>query len=138
MFKKPYLTAYHPSYDDWRFMTLALRYAANHCHHHVPVGAVLTTRQHVLAVDVNHLHPLQHAELRVLNALPSSIGLHHVTLYVTLEPCDMCYGAIGHMGIQRVVIGALRPTLTYRYTSFGLLGHVSRRLLHQFFQEKRL
>ncbi len=79
----------------------------------VPVGAVLVHNGAVVARGGNAMvaarDATQHAELRVLRAAAYAVGetrLTSATLYVTLEPCAMCAGAIVHARIGRVVFGA--------------------------------
>lgn len=79
----------------------------------VPVGAVLVHNGQVMARAGNTMvagkDATQHAEMRVLKAAAYAIGdtrLTSATLYVTLEPCAMCAGAIVHTRLARVVFGA--------------------------------
>lgn len=82
----------------------------------VPVGAVLIREETLLAEAGNRPittdDPTAHAEILVLRraaALAGSYRLPNTTLYVTLEPCLMCAGAIIHARVARVVFGAADP-----------------------------
>ena len=79
----------------------------------VPVGAVVVRAGQVIAAAHNaplESHdPTAHAEIRALRLAAQAIGnyrLDDCTLYVTLEPCAMCGGAIWHARVPRVVVGA--------------------------------
>jgi tRNA(adenine34) deaminase len=82
----------------------------------VPVGAVLTRDQHVLANGGNaqiELHdPTAHAEIRVLRDAAVREGNYRLpgtTLYVSLEPCTMCCGALIHARVQTLIFGTREP-----------------------------
>lgn len=82
----------------------------------VPVGAVLVRGDEVIATGFNHpigTHdPSAHAEMAALRAAGIALGNYRLPgceLYVTLEPCLMCAGAIMHARISRVVYGARDP-----------------------------
>ncbi|MEN8207569.1 MAG: tRNA adenosine(34) deaminase TadA [Pseudomonadota bacterium] len=82
----------------------------------VPVGAVLVQGESLLAEGWNQpiaAHdPTAHAEVMALRAAGSSLGNYRLagtTLYVTLEPCLMCVGAMVHARIARLVFGAVDP-----------------------------
>ncbi|HET7306423.1 MAG TPA: tRNA adenosine(34) deaminase TadA [Gammaproteobacteria bacterium] len=103
--------------DDEAFMRRALELAARaEANGEVPVGAVLVKDGEVVGEGWNHpigAHdPAAHAEIAALrdgaNAL-SNYRLPGTTLYVTLEPCTMCAGAIVHARVARVVFGATDP-----------------------------
>lgn len=82
----------------------------------VPVGAVLTAGDKIIARAGNNLiadcDPSGHAEIRVLRRTGRILGNYRcsgTTLYVTLEPCLMCVGAMIHARIERLVFGAWDP-----------------------------
>ena len=79
----------------------------------VPVGSVLVSNQQVIASGHNqpigHHDPSAHAEIVTLKAAGAALNnyrLPETTLYVTLEPCMMCCGAIMHARVSRLVYGA--------------------------------
>ena len=81
-----------------------------------PVGAVIVENGVVLAADRNrmreHNDPTAHAELNAIRAALAARGtgrLDGCDLYVTLEPCAMCAGAIAHARLRRLVFGASDP-----------------------------
>ena len=103
-----------PNEQDVEFMKMALMQA--HLARdagEVPVGAVLVTNQQVIASGHNqpigHHDPSAHAEILTLKAAGAALNnyrLPETTLYVTLEPCMMCCGAIMHARVSRLVYGA--------------------------------
>lgn len=127
----------------------------------VPVGAVLVLENEVIGTGWNKpitkCDPTAHAEIVALRSAAEKLGnyrLLNTTLYVTLEPCLMCAGAIVHSRIKRLIHGAFdpkagtvvsvarafdQPFLNHRveYQS-GLLAEQCGELLTQFFQERRL
>ncbi|HTH75366.1 MAG TPA: tRNA adenosine(34) deaminase TadA [Trinickia sp.] len=102
---------------DRRYMTLALEAAESaRAAGEVPVGAVLVLGDEVVATGFNHpigAHdPSAHAEMAALRAGARSLQNYRLPgceLFVTLEPCLMCAGAIMHARIARVVFGAHDP-----------------------------
>ncbi|KAB2888568.1 MAG: tRNA adenosine(34) deaminase TadA [Desulfobulbaceae bacterium] len=121
---------------DERWMRLALEQAAiAAAGGEVPVGAVLCGDGVMIAAAGNSpiglSDPTAHAEILALRAAAGAIGNYRLTgttLYVTLEPCIMCMGAIIHARVERLVFGALDPKTgaavsRYRIGSDGLLNH---------------
>ncbi|MBE0586283.1 MAG: tRNA adenosine(34) deaminase TadA [Desulfofustis sp.] len=127
----------------------------------VPVGAVLCRGEEMLAVAGNNpigaIDPTAHAEIRVLREAARQQGnyrLNGTTLYVTLEPCLMCMGALIHSRVERLIFGARDPKTgaacsLYRIGSDGRLNHQIEveegllaeecgALLSDFFAERRL
>ncbi len=100
--------------DDFQWMQLALNQANEAAQAgEVPIGAVLVRQGELLAkahnAPVSTHNPCAHAEMRVIEQACQRIQDYrlgvHCTLYVTLQPCIMCLGAILHARIGRVVIG---------------------------------
>lgn len=103
--------------DDLQFMRLALAEARLSAEAgEVPIGAVIVQQDTVLARSGNRTirdnDPTAHAEIVVLRKAARILGNYRLagtTLYVTLEPCAMCAGAIIHARVPRLVYGADDP-----------------------------
>ena len=83
----------------------------------VPVGAVLINEENELLAEaynqpINQVDPTAHAEINVLRLAAHKLNnyrLPNTTLYVTLEPCTMCVGALVQARVKRIVYGAREP-----------------------------
>lgn len=107
--------------DDQKYMTAALAeareaYAAGE----IPVGAVVVSKGRIIGRGHNLTERLKdvtaHAEMLALTAATQTLGgkyLTDATLYVTVEPCLMCAGAIGWAQVGRIVYGASDPKRGY-------------------------
>lgn len=148
--------------DDARLMRLALELAETAVEHDdVPIGAVLARDGEVIAEAVNERElrgdPTAHAEILALRAGAGVVDdgwrLLDTTLYVTLEPCAMCAGAIVLARVPRVVYAAAdpkagaagsvldvlgEPKLNHRPEVVGgVLADEAAELLRGFFRERR-
>lgn len=118
-------------------MRLALRQAELALEHEdVPIGAVVVHEGEVIAAAHNEREvrqdPTAHAEILALREAASAVGSWRVLdaiLYVTLEPCAMCAGAIVLARVPRVVYGALDPKAGACGSVIDVLGE--RRLNHR-------
>ena len=147
--------------SDKIFMHLALAEAqAAAAAGEVPVGAVVVRRGEVIATGrnapIDGHDPTAHAEIKALRAAASVLGnyrLDDCELYVTLEPCAMCSGAMLNARLKRVVFGALNAKtgaagsvvnlfaearLNHQTTlQGGVLADESAALLQAFFRQRR-
>jgi len=104
----------HHSPDNLSFMNLALNEAKKSLNYHeVPVGAVIVYDGKVIAKSGNRSistkDPTAHAEIIAIRQASKVLDNYRLTgavLYVTLEPCMMCYGAIIHSRISKIYFGA--------------------------------
>lgn len=121
----------------------------------IPVGAVVVCRDRVIARAHNLTERLgdvtAHAEMQAITSAAASLGgkyLTDCTLYVTLEPCVMCAGAIGWAQLSRVVFGASDEKRGYRrfapgvlhpktQVELGVLADECAALMKDFFVKKR-
>jgi len=123
--------------DDIRWMTRALELAQRAAAEgEVPVGAVVVRDGEVIGEGWNRpiaAHdPTAHAEIQALRAAAEHVGNYRLvdtTLYVTLEPCAMCAGAMVHARVRRVVYGAADPRAGAGGSVFNLLQ--AQQLNHQ-------
>ncbi len=148
-----------PTDDEW--MSRALELArASAVHDDVPIGCVVVRGGEEIAAAGNERElrgdPTAHAEVLALRAAAEAVGswrLDGCTLYVTLEPCAMCAGAVVLSRVDRVVFGAGDPKagfagslgdllrderLNHRAeVTGGVLAHASRDELRAFFRRRR-
>ena len=127
----------------------------------VPVGAVLVIDNEIVAEGhnqpINTDDPTSHAEINVIRKAAKELNnyrLENSSIYVTLEPCLMCCGAMIHARIENLIFSTTDPksgavvsnsrALDFNFTnhkikySQGLLSEESSKLLKQFFANKRL
>lgn len=141
---------------DEYYMKLALqeaRLAADEGE--IPVGALIVCQDHILARTHNLTETLHdvtaHAEMQAITAAAERLGgkyLTDCTLYVTLEPCVMCAGALGWSQISRIVYGAddprrgfsrIAPQALHPKTQVisGVMADEALQLVKEFFAKKR-
>jgi tRNA(adenine34) deaminase len=143
--------------DDERYMMMALNEArAAYCAGEIPVGAVIVCGGKVIGSGHNMTEALTdvtaHAEMIAITSAANTLGgkyLKDCTLYVTVEPCVMCAGAIGWSQLSRIVIGCTDDKRGYStFTSrtpfhpkalvtTGVLADECRALMQNFFKSKR-
>jgi len=104
-----------PEDESWMFKALALAHTAEE-KSEVPVGALLVKDNKIIGQGYNQVisthDPTAHAEIVAIRDACQTQGnyrLVNTTLYVTLEPCSMCLGAIVHARIDRIVFAAEEP-----------------------------
>lgn len=114
---------------DEKYMLEALKEAqAARDEDEIPIGAVITCKGRIIARGHNmteRLHdPTAHAEMIAITAATEAMGgkyLSDCTLYVTVEPCPMCAGALNWAQVGRIVYGALDPKRGFSLFSPSLL-----------------
>lgn len=141
---------------DEYYMKLALQEARVAAEEgEIPVGALIVCKDHILARTHNLTETLHdvtaHAEMQAITAAAETIGgkyLTDCTLYVTLEPCVMCAGALGWSQISRIVYGAddprrgfsrIAPDALHPKTQVvsGVMADEALQLVKDFFAKKR-
>ena len=142
--------------DDTYYMKQALAEARQAAERgEVPVGAVVVCKDRIIARAHNLTEPLTdvtaHAEMQAITAAASALGgkyLNECTLYVTVEPCVMCAGAIGWSQLKRLVFGAEDDKRGYRRYApqalhpktevvQGVMADECSRLMKEFFAARR-
>ncbi|MBK8615105.1 MAG: nucleoside deaminase [Flavobacteriales bacterium] len=117
--------------NDEHYMRQALREAERaFAADEVPIGAVIVCQERIIARGHNLTERLNdvtaHAEMQAITSAAEHIGgkyLHECTLYVTLEPCVMCAGAMNWAHLGRIVFGAFDEKGGYRRIGSSLLLH---------------
>lgn len=141
---------------DERYMRMALHEAQQAYNEgEIPVGCVIVANGQIIGRGHNltqHLHDVTaHAEMLAITAATETLGgkyLQACTLYVTVEPCIMCAGAIGWAQVSRLVYGTTDPKRGYATfapqalhpkctVTPGVLADECQQLMQQFFAEKR-
>ncbi len=150
-------------FNDEYFMKQALIEAQKALEHNeIPIGAVIVWDNTIIARAFNQTETLQdptaHAEIIAITQATQKLGykyLTNATIYVTVEPCVMCIGAIFWAKIKRLVFGAFEPKFGFlKYQnileqnnlsmlhpkfemSYGVLADQAAELMKQFFKTKR-
>ena len=141
---------------DEKYMRMALQEAQQAADaDEIPVGAVVVCQGRIIARAHNLTEMLcdvtVHAEMQVITSAANNMGgkyLTDCTLYVTLEPCTMCAGAIGWAQVSRLVYGASDPRRGYSLlapqalhpkteVTQGILAEECQSLIQDFFRRKR-
>ena len=142
--------------QDEKFMAEALREARKAEEEgEIPIGAVVVSRGRIIGSGHNMTERLHdataHAEMIAITAATESLGAKYLTdctLYVTVEPCPMCAGALGWSQVGRIVYGApdprrgyslFTPSLLHPRTEVlqGILSEQCAALITGFFKDKR-
>ena len=141
---------------DEKYMRLALAEAQKALSsNEIPIGCVIVSQNQIIGRGHNLTETLEdvtaHAEIQAITAAAQTVGgkyLPDATLYVTVEPCPMCAGAIGWAQINRIVYGAPDPKRGYSTyaprvlhpkatVTAGVLEDECRELMQSFFRQKR-
>jgi tRNA(adenine34) deaminase len=155
------MDAANNAHTDELWMAEALREAQRaQAHGEVPVGAVIVYEGRIVARGSNRNlldnDPTAHAEIVALREAGRALGNHRLvgcTMYVTIEPCAMCAGAMVHARLDRLVYGAddpkagavksviqvlNHPALNHQMdVTGGVLGGRSMEMVQAFFRDKR-
>ncbi len=150
-----------PQFSDEHWMRKALQAARKaETIDEVPVGAIIIQNNEVISIAYNQKErltsPLGHAELIAIHRASQKLGawrLSECKLYVTLEPCPMCTGALVQSRIGKVIFGAFDPKagacgsilnlhqnaqLNHRFAAIGgVLENECSEILKNFFKKKR-
>lgn len=141
---------------DERYMRMALDEAKQAmAQGEIPIGAVVVCKESIVARAHNLTEtltdPTAHAEMQAITSACNELGgkyLSDCTLYVTVEPCPMCAGALGWAQIPRIVYGTADPKRGYHEfapralhpkcsVTAGILEEECRLLMQDFFKNRR-
>ena len=143
-------------YSDETFMKEAFKQAQYALEEgEIPIGAVVVCNNKILARAYNQTEKLNdvtaHAEMLAITSAANNLGnkyLHDCTLYVTVEPCPMCAGALNWSQIKRVVYATADEKRGYRKfgnllhpkteLQTGIMQHECADLMSSFFRNKRI
>ena len=150
------MTAEEQQKKDEQFMRKAIAEAQQAlAEGEIPIGAIVVCQDHVIARAHNLTETLHdvtaHAEMQAITSAANELGgkyLTDCTLYVTIEPCTMCAGALGWSHLSRIVYGAAdekrgyqlyAPRALHPKTTItgGILEEECRQLMQDFFRNKR-
>ena len=150
------MTAEEQQKKDEQFMRKAIAEAQQALQEgEIPIGAVIVCNNRIIARAHNLTETLHdvtaHAEMQAITSAANELGgkyLTDCTLYVTIEPCTMCAGALGWSHLSRIVYGAAdekrgyqlyAPRALHPKTTItgGILEEESRQLMQDFFRNKR-
>lgn len=143
-------------FSDEYFMRKALQEAqAAYDEDEVPIGAVVVCQNKIIGRGHNQVERLRdataHAEMLAITAASDHLGnkyLDECTIFVTIEPCSMCAGALRWVRAERIVFGATEPKFGYSRFSrelvhpktevvSGVLAEEASALMREFFQSRR-
>ena len=150
------MTAEEQQKKDEQFMRKAIAEAQQALQEgEIPIGAVIVCNDHIIARAHNLTETLHdvtaHAEMQAITSAANELGgkyLTDCTLYVTIEPCTMCAGALGWSHLSRIVYGAADEKRGYQLyapralhpktkITGGILEEECRQLMQDFFRNKR-
>ena len=150
------MTAEEQQKKDEQFMRKAIAEAQQAlAEGEIPIGAIVVCQDHVIARAHNLTETLHdvtaHAEMQAITSAANELGgkyLTDCTLYVTIEPCTMCAGALGWSHLSRIVYGAADEKRGYQLyapralhpktkITGGILEEECRQLMQDFFRNKR-
>ena len=133
---------------DEKYMRAAIKQAQKaYAINETPIGCVIVYEGKIIGRGYNRRNtdkdPLAHAEIKAIKKASKKMGdwrLEQCTMYVTLEPCQMCAGAIIQSRLTRVVVGCMNPKAQFNHQAeltTGVLEEECSALMTGFFRELR-